>query len=430
MKSISARKISHAYRQVKRRYDRYGISIIQVAFNRLVLRLRTALDNLCYPFFFNKEDLESLFSSRYEFVDYSAGKLEWNGRLVQRYRQIATEFSKLDGLVISGSLPQVDNVRFVRKISPHHILINPYIRPLVKDIEKLCSAQTKKVIVRLQSTDFTFSIEDVNRFKEMGFSILYEYIDPFHENISGDIPEKIYERHKRILQDEGIFVCCTADALKKEVSINRANVLLSPNGVYLEHWKSSDKPNKNSAFYKELKGRNSHNLPVIGYHGALAKWIDYDLLKKISKTGDYFLLIIGQQYDDSLKKSGLLSSQNVFYAGPVDYDFLPQAAQAYDISIIPFEQSELSNCVSPIKLFEYMALGKPIVSTETSEVLKYRSCLVSQTHDGFIKKLEYALQLKNELWYRKILNEEARCNSWNARAKQLLAFLKEEQFKV
>ena len=122
MKSISARKISHAYRQVKRRYDRYGISIIQVAFNRLVLRLRTALDNLCYPFFFNKEDLESLFSSRYEFVDYSAGKLEWNGRLVQRYRQIATEFSKLDGLVISGSLPQVDNVRFVRKISPHHIL--------------------------------------------------------------------------------------------------------------------------------------------------------------------------------------------------------------------------------------------------------------------------------------------------------------------
>ena len=75
MKSISARKISHAYRQVKRRYDRYGISIIQVAFNRLVLRLRTALDNLCYPFFFNKEDLESLFSSRYEFVDYSAGKL-------------------------------------------------------------------------------------------------------------------------------------------------------------------------------------------------------------------------------------------------------------------------------------------------------------------------------------------------------------------
>ena len=198
----------------------------------------------------------------------------------------------------------------------------------------------------------------------------------------------------------------------------------------LEHWKSSDKPNKNSAFYKELKGRNSHNLPVIGYHGALAKWIDYDLLKKISKTGDYFLLIIGQQYDDSLKKSGLLSSQNVFYAGPVDYDFLPQAAQAYDISIIPFEQSELSNCVSPIKLFEYMALGKPIVSTETSEVLKYRSCLVSQTHDGFIKKLEYALQLKNELWYRKILNEEARCNSWNARAKQLLAFLKEEQFKV
>ncbi len=102
------------------------------------------------------------------------------------------------------------------------------------------------------------------------------------------------------------FVCCTADALKKEVSINRANVLLSPNGVNLEHWKSSDKPNKNSAFYKELKGRNSHNLPVIGYHGALAKWIDYDLLKKISKTGDYFLLIIGQQYDDSLKKKRTL----------------------------------------------------------------------------------------------------------------------------
>jgi glycosyltransferase involved in cell wall biosynthesis len=91
--------------------------------------------------------------------------------------------------------------------------------------------------------------------------------------------------------------------------------------------------------------------------------------------------------------------------------------------MIPFLINEVTESTSPIKLFEFMAMGKPVVTTAMPESRKYRSVLIGENHRDFIEKIDQALMLRNDKAYKEILKKEAFENTWESKARQIAALI-------
>lgn len=112
---------------------------------------------------------------------------------------------------------------------------------------------------------------------------------------------------------------------------------------------------------------------IIGYVGVLREWVDLEpvfaSLCKLCK--DIKLVVIGKeggfQHNLNLaKKYGI--SDRVFFKGVIPYSQIPKYVSAMDICLIPFKANEISSNALPLKLFEYMACAKPVLSTNISGV--------------------------------------------------------------
>ena len=162
------------------------------------------------------------------------------------------------------------------------------------------------------------------------------------------------------------------------------------------------------------------------YYGALAKWFDYDLVKKMAKTDKYSIVLFGIKYDESFDKN-LINEKNVYFMGSRDYKVLKNYAKYADVLTIPFVINNITLATSPVKIFEYMALHKPIVTTDMPECRKYKSVLIGHNHEEFIKKIDEALKKEKDKKYIELLDKEARENDWSTKAKVIIDLIKKDE---
>ena len=138
----------------------------------------------------------------------------------------------------------------------------------------------------------------------------------------------------------------------------RKPIFCVPNGVDFEHF-ASNNPREPS----DLKDIPS---PRVIYVGAIEAWFDTDLLSEVAaKMREVSFVIIGRPMIDTSRLSAL---GNVFSLGTRKYESIPRYFAHCHAGIIPFKRNSLVNCVSPLKLFEYMAGGLPVVATEWDEL--------------------------------------------------------------
>lgn len=339
----------------------------------------------------------------------------WNLHLFQRPHHVAKELAAL-GYLYFFCVPSSkhDDVAFFAEVAP-----GCYITPFFDVVKGLPGK-----IIHLYSTDNIHPLDWVRDRLALGDRLLYEYIDEIHEDISGKrIPPQVMERHRYLLRNEDVICVATADKLFKEVQGERSHdCALITNGVDIAHF--SDKRSKQhlSAELGEViaKGR-----PVIGYFGALAKWFDYGLVANLAKRRpNYEIVLIGPDYDGSAQVIRAKCLPNVTMLGSVDYKILPDYASWFDVAIIPFVLNDITASTSPIKLFEYMALGLPIVTTDMPECRKYAPVLIGKDVESFIEKIDVALLLRNNLEYKKSLRVCAEKNSWESKASEINALLR------
>lgn len=359
------------------------------------------------------QSLAAMIITHRGFIDLFHVPMGWHTPLFQRFQHMSLQAVRLGGLALYGGHRQVDKDMFVfQRVQGNVVVFDALDERVVQCVFDTLRKTSQKKILRLQSIDLATRLEQVERFITDGITVIYEYIDEINEEITGPIPDFVKQRHAAILRDERILVVATADKLFNEVKQQRtANCLLSTNGVDLDHWRKAQKKPPADMEAAVQSGR-----AIVGYHGALAKWIDYELLRKIADSDNYELVLIGYEHDTSLTESGLIRHPHVHFLGSKPYFVLNEYVAFYDVGILPFKRYALTESVSPVKLFEYMAAGKPVVTTNLQECAKYKSCLVSESHETFLEQLSTAVAGKNDETYMALLAADAQRNSWSEKA--------------
>ena len=350
----------------------------------------------------------------------------WNVPLYQRPQHIFTNFAKQRTLVFYEVTRFTDDVKRIKKQADNLYLVNyantAFSKLLFHELEK----RNVPRYIQFYSTDWTIPAEKIREYKNRGYGVIYEYIDDLSPHLAGteELPVNVKDKYEMAMSDQDIFVVVTAEALRQDVLSKRGDrrLIYSGNGVDYNHFHDEIVPDFELG--PDFRGILQKGQPVIGYYGALAQWFDYDLLKEIDKTGKYQFVLFGIKYDDSYDRSGIDQCRNIHFCGSKPYDILQNYAAHIDVLTIPFLINDITKATSPVKLFEYMALNKPIVTTDMDECRKYDSVLIAHSHQEFIELLDRAISLHEDKEYMKLLDKEALENTWQEKAGCILEELR------
>jgi len=131
--------------------------------------------------------------------------------------------------------------------------------------------------------------------------------------------------------------------------------------------------------------------PVVGYYGAISDWFDVDLVRRAArKFPRWDFVLVGEVTHKAIQPLKKLS--NVTLVGEVPYAELPKYLYSFDVCMIPFVINELTLCTNPVKIYEYMAAGKPVVTTDMPELrLLEDICHVAEDGERFLALLDKAM---------------------------------------
>lgn len=162
--------------------------------------------------------------------------------------------------------------------------------------------------------------------------------------------------------------------------------------------------------------------PVIGFHGLLADWVDFELIKKIAERfSGGSVVLIGKITVDAEERVKILNGiGNVHFLGRKPYEQLPAYCKSFDVGINPFVINELTLAANPLKVREYIAAGLITVSTDIPEVRMLENCIVAAGHEDFLSKLAVALDSPRR---REEISDSVRHESWEAKVEELREIL-------
>lgn len=162
--------------------------------------------------------------------------------------------------------------------------------------------------------------------------------------------------------------------------------------------------------------------PVVGFVGALYEWIDWGLIEEVARALPELDFVLVGPHDRRGAVRRLAGLRNVHLLGPRPYGRVPAYIAAFDVCWVPFRQDAVGLAANPVKVYEYLALGKPVVSTPVADVESFGALLaVARTPAEMVGKLRAALQQAPGA--AEARRAFARQNTWRARAAAYVEFL-------
>lgn len=334
-----------------------------------------------------------------------APSIPWDVALFQRPQQLAMALARLGVLLFYvDPSPKPGETGFLK------LKDNLYVSRVDRDIFQ-------------ELPDFTLYVLSWNKAwgeRLRPKRVVYDFIDDLDVFNVPDF-EQLKRDHQSLLENSTV-VSATADDLWREVAAVRKDSILCANGTDYAHFAVAKDPALPAP--DDLADLLAQKKPIIGYYGAIARWFDYDLLWAVaSKRPDLNFLLLGPDYDKTAANQAVFGLPNVRWPGPRHYSILPRYLKCFDVATIPFKVNAITHATSPLKLFEYMAGGKPIVTTPMRESMRYENVLVAGDPASFSKQLDRALSLRTDAAHLALTDRLAKENTWDARADQLLRAL-------
>ena len=202
---------------------------------------------------------------------------------------------------------------------------------------------------------------------------------------SGHAHSGLQKKERSIIKNAcAVFV--SSESLLNEAKKCSPNTFYSPNGADLDHFRDLKTPAPEDI--------SNIPRPIIGYSGALSEFVDVRLLIDIAgKHPEYSLVLIGLKNCGSRVNKALYSRlfnyPNVYYLGFKKYDDLPKYIKEFDVCLSPYKKCPWVECSFPNKLVQYLAMGKPVVSTDYPAARLFGEVVdVCQNYNEYITAVE------------------------------------------
>jgi glycosyltransferase involved in cell wall biosynthesis/SAM-dependent methyltransferase len=242
--------------------------------------------------------------------------------------------------------------------------------------------------------------------------LVYQRTDCFeaYPNVDVDMITK-YDRRLKAEADLTLFV--SMDLYQKESGQCRKALFLD-HGVDFEMFASAVRVREKPSDIASVPG------PIVGYFGALDEHkLDVDFIEKTADLlPEVCFVFIGKA---SPAFSRLSEKKNVRLLGQKDYEQIPHYGKCFDVAMIPWRQNRWTKAANPIKVKEYLALGKPIVSTPVfGEIDKYRDVMyVADSPEEFAGCIDRAISEDNP-HRAQARCEKVKSSTWDSKAKLVL----------
>ncbi|MEH3113556.1 glycosyltransferase family protein [Pedobacter terrae] len=263
---------------------------------------------------------------------------------------------------------------------------------------------------------FNFHYPGVSTMLSKAILKIYHCVDPI---ITG-----YDERHGFVSEDLLIsnsdLVICTSKALYRDKIKKKKQTFFIPN--------AADLTVSSRALEPDLlihPAVSDIPKPVIGYLGAIERRIDFDLLVKVAAINpDKSFVLVGPTAWEFVPLR-FKEMHNVYFRDSVRYDEMPAVVKGFDIAMVPFKKDEVSATIFPLKLFEYLGTGKPVVSTDFNmDLLEFTFDSVSYCRQADEFSAAISFYLNND-------NEEAKAyrlsiaadNTWSRRMSELSSLI-------
>ena len=250
--------------------------------------------------------------------------------------------------------------------------------------------------------------------------VIYDCIDDpqVHVPRPGLLP--LIERWERDLIARADGAVASADTLVTAIQRRRTDLptRLIRNGVradwFAERARSTPRP-------ADLPAGDR---PIIGFVGALYGWIDFDLIAAAAARMSEADFVFVGPLDLRARAHPLRGRPNVRLLGRRPYEHVPAYMKAFDVCWAPFAAGPVAQATDPVKIYEYLALGKPVVSTPIGNMDCFEGLIrFGRGADEIVAALNAALSEPHADADRRIAYAAA--NSWDTRARDYTAFATE-----
>lgn len=172
----------------------------------------------------------------------------------------------------------------------------------------------------------------------------------------------ISENH--IVKTSDVIICSSKQLYLEKKQLNPETYFV-PNAADIEHSQKALDPDLKVADI--IAGIVK---PVIGYFGNIERRMDFDMLKVVTELNpDKNFVFVGPQGKIYIP-DWFFNTPNIILTGRMPYEAMPSILKGFDVALLPFKKDEVSRTIFPLKLFEYLGAGKPVVATDFNDDLR------------------------------------------------------------
>ena len=268
---------------------------------------------------------------------------------------------------------------------------------------------------------YTYAYDSAGVLKRLPSSLkVYECVD-HDETLAKD------ERHRRLVREREEQTCREADviiSITEELAANcrryNPRSLVVNGGVDLQFFGRASLPETTVPADMARLPK-----PVLGYLGGLDPWkMNVDLLKFIAQSRpEWSIALVGFVWYGFDARS-FEPCRNIHVLGPKPYDDLPAYVKGMDVALMPFPLNGITLHGDAIKMYEYLAAGKPVVSVPVPAALRNTDIVrLARTPEEFLAAIEASLAEGPDARQRRLAKVQQ--YSWAIRAQQKLAILQQ-----
>lgn len=302
----------------------------------------------------------------------------------------------------------------LKEVTPRLSVLTPKVQTMAEIADLLVKLNINKVeVIWFYSPAFVGLLEHVS-----AETIIYDCMDELSMFKGASSALRFQEKDLIEMAD---LIFTGGISLYEEKSKHSSSVYCFPSSVELNHFKQA----RNEISIPEDIRFRQIKRPVIGYVGVIDERIDMQLLQNTADLSpQYDFVMIGPIV--KIEKEDLAEGNNIHYLGMKPYALLPNYLSFFDVAMMPFAMNSATRFISPTKTLEYMAAGKPIVSTPIKDVVRqYKYCIdIIATPEDFKRSIEKKLDndgLNYPVLYESILKH----TSWDSTAAEMLKLIKE-----